>query len=74
MAIGAKQGGLDVAEQGVDPPQLRMLRRLTPTTRDERLMHAARFDHGVEAGQPVAEHPGLGRQMCLSEQQYLGPK
>ena len=62
--VAAAQAGLEVAEQGVDPLELRQVLGLSPAD-DGRLMHAACRAQRSEAGEPIGEHGAARGQMRL---------
>jgi len=59
---GAVKAGLEVAQQGVDPAELRQVAGVLPTG-DDGLMAASRRGHGPEAGQSIGEHLAAGSQV-----------
>ena len=61
---GAGQAGLEVAEHGVDPLELRQVTRLERADH-HRHVHTAGIGDCGEAAQTVAENRGLRRQACL---------
>lgn len=64
MRERAVKAGLEVAEQGVDPAELRHVARVLPTG-DDGLMAAARRGDGTEAGLAIGEHLAAGCQMVF---------
>ena len=61
---GAVEAGLEVAQQGVDPAELRQIIGVLPTS-DDGLMAAARSGHRTEAGQAIGEHLASGSQVLF---------
>ncbi len=59
---GAVEAGLEVAQQRVDPAELRQVAGVLPTS-DDGLMAAARRGDGTEAGQAIREHLAPGSQV-----------
>ena len=62
--IGASQRGLEVAQHGIDPQELRQISGLAVTDHD-RLVGAACVGYGAEASQAVAEDSATGCQTRL---------
>ena len=58
------QGALDIAQNGVDPSELRMAYAVRPTSGDERVVKTPRVLHGAEAGQPIGYHDGAGLEVA----------
>ena len=61
---GAVEAGLEVAQQRVDPAELRQVAGVLPSS-DDGLMAAARRSDGTEAGQAIGEHLASGCQMLF---------
>jgi len=62
---GAAQAGLDVAQKGVDPAELRQVVGVR-TAGDHCLVVAVGCGHSAEAGQAIGEHMAAGHQMAFS--------
>lgn len=60
----AVEAGLEVAQQRVDPAELRQLAGVLPTA-DNGFMAAARDGDGTEAGQAIGEHLASMCQMVF---------
>jgi len=61
---GAAEAGLEVAQQRVDPAELRQVVGVLATG-DNRLVVAVGCRHGSEAGQAIGEHLAAGYQMAF---------
>ena len=62
---GAVEAGLEVAQQGIDPAELRQVVGVLATG-DNSLVVAVGGGHGAEAGQAIREHLAAGHQMAFS--------
>ena len=60
--IATDEAGLEIAQDGVDPPELRQVFRL-PSGDDGGLMDAPGFGDGVAAGQAIGRHGAARGQM-----------
>ena len=61
---GAVEAGLEVAQQRVDPAELRQVAGVLPTG-DDGMMAAACSGHHTEACQAIGEHLASGCQMLF---------
>ena len=62
---GTAEAGLEVAQQGVDPAELRQVAGVL-TAGDDCLVVAAGRGHGAEAGQSIGENMAAGRAVAFS--------
>ena len=58
--VGAGDGGVEPARQGVDPAELRLLRRRASGPDDDRLMIFNHLGRHRETAQAIGEDPGRG--------------
>ena len=61
---GAAEAGLDVAQKGVDPAELRQVVGMLAAG-DNSLVVAVGCGHGAEAGQAIGEHMAAWHQMAF---------
>ena len=62
--VGARHAGLEVAQQGVDPVQLRRLHALASPAGDMALVRSAHLAHLGKRGRPIAHHVAVARQVA----------
>ena len=62
---GTAEAGLEVAQQGIDPPELRQVVRVLAAVDDCLVVAVGRGD-GAEAGQSIGENMAAGREVAFS--------
>ena len=62
--VGAMQGAFDIAQDGVDPGELRMFDAGRSPSGHERLVKTPCVLHRAEAGQPIGYHDGAGLEVA----------
>lgn len=60
---GTAEAGLEVAQQGVDPPELRQVVGMLAAG-DDSLVVAVGCGHGAEAGKSIRENLAAGSEMA----------
>ena len=61
---GTTEAGLEVAQQGVDPAELRQVVGVLAAGDDSLVVTVGR-GHGAEAGQAIGENMAAGREVAL---------
>ena len=69
--VSTPEGPLEIAQEGIDRPELRQSGAGFATAGDHALMLGAHDLNGPEAPQPVGDHGGRGRDRARSEDRSL---
>ena len=62
---GTDEAGLEVVQQGVDPPELQQVVGMLAAG-DKSLVVAVGCGHGAEAGESIGENMAAGREVAFS--------